>query len=67
MLQLGAEGWSEAQRASVLSDLQHTLAGQGIAACSGDAHPAAAPLATLAVELSPTPARRRSTSRCATR
>jgi hypothetical protein len=52
-LQLGTEGWSEAQRAEVLSDLQHTLAGQGIAACSGDAHPAAAPLATLAVELSP--------------
>ena len=46
-------GWNEAQRASVLSDLQHTLAGQGIAACSADAHPAAAPLATLAVELSP--------------
>ena len=53
MLQLGAEGWSESQRASVLSDLQHTLAGQGIAACSSDAHPVAAPLATLAVELSP--------------
>jgi hypothetical protein len=50
-LQLGVEGWSEAQRAAVLSDLQHTLAGQGIAACSGDAHPAAAALATLAVEL----------------
>ena len=53
LLQLGAEGWSEVQRASVLSDLQHTLASQGIAACSGDAHPAAAPLATLAVELAP--------------
>ena len=38
-LQLGAGGWSETQRASVLSDLQHTLAGQGIAACSADAHP----------------------------
>ena len=34
-------------------DLQHTLAGHGIAACSGDAHPAPAPLATLAVELAP--------------
>ena len=44
-------GWSETQRASVLSDLQHTLAGQGIAACSADAHPAAAALATLAVDL----------------
>ena len=53
MLQLGAVGWSESQRAGVLSDLQHTLAGQGIAACSSDAHPVAAPLATLAVELSP--------------
>jgi len=52
-LQLGATGWPEAQRASVLSDLQHTLAGQGIAACSADAHPAAAPLATLTVDLSP--------------
>src|SRR6476469_7929756 len=50
-LQLGAQGWSDAQRAAVLSDLQHTLAGQGIAACSADAHPTAAPLATLAVEL----------------
>jgi hypothetical protein len=53
LLQLGAEGWSETQRANVLSDLQHTLAGQGIAACSADAHPAVAPLATLAVELNP--------------
>ena len=52
-LQLGAGGWSETQRASVLSDLQHTLAGQGIAACSADAHPAAAALATLTVDLSP--------------
>jgi hypothetical protein len=52
-LQLGARGWSDAQRASVLSDLQHTLAGQGIAACSTDAHPAAAALATLSVEASP--------------
>ena len=52
-LQLGAGGWSETQRASVLSDLQHTLAGQGIAACSADAHPAAAALATLSVDLSP--------------
>ena len=51
LLQLGAQGWSDAQRAAVLSDLQHTLAGQGIAACSADAHPTAAPLATLAVEL----------------
>ena len=48
-----ARAGASAQRAGVLSDLQHTLAGQGIAACSGDAHPAAAPLATLAVELSP--------------
>src|SRR6185436_18771360 len=52
-LQLGAEGWSETQRAAVLSDLQHTLAGQGIAACSSDAHPSAAALATLTVDLSP--------------
>jgi len=52
-LQIGAEGWNEAQRATVLSDLQHTLAGQGIAACSGDAHPAAAALAMLNVDLSP--------------
>src|SRR5262245_3856248 len=52
-LQIGAEGWSEAQRATVLSDLQHTLASQGIAACSGDAHPAAAALAMLNVDLSP--------------
>src|SRR6187551_652634 len=51
MLQLGAQGWSDAQRAAVLSDLQHTLASQGIAACSADAHPTATPLATLAVEL----------------
>jgi hypothetical protein len=52
-LQLGAQAWSEAQRASVLSDLQHTLAGQGIAACSADAHPTAAALATLSVDLAP--------------
>src|SRR4051812_20287131 len=52
-LQLGAGGWTEAQRATVLSDLQHTLAGQGIAACSADAHPVTAALATLAVDLSP--------------
>ena len=52
-LQIGAEGWDEAQRATVLSDLQHTLASQGIAACSGDAHPSAAALATLTVDLSP--------------
>ena len=58
LLQLGAVGWTEAQRGSVLSDLQHTLAGQGIAACSADAHPAAAPLATLAVELTPEDASR---------
>jgi hypothetical protein len=37
----------------VLSDLQHTLAGQGIAACSADAHPTAAALATLSVDLAP--------------
>ena len=35
MLQLGAQGWSDAQRAAVLSDLQHTLAGQGIAGLLG--------------------------------
>src|SRR5678815_4516681 len=52
-LQLGAQGWSDAQRASVLSDLQHTLASQGIGACSADAHPSAAPLATLSVDASP--------------
>src|SRR5690349_8587398 len=53
-LQLGAQGWSDAQRAAVLSDLQHTLATRGIAACSGDAHPApAAPLATLTVDANP--------------
>jgi hypothetical protein len=52
-LQLGAGGWSDAQRASVLSDLQHTLAGQGIAACAADAHPAGAALAALTVDLSP--------------
>src|SRR5690348_1615890 len=53
-LQLGAQGWSDTQRAAVLSDLQHTLATRGIAACSGDAHPApAAPLATLTVDASP--------------
>jgi hypothetical protein len=54
LLQLGAQAWSDVQRTAVLSDLQHTLAGQGIAACSSDAHPAAgAPLATLAVDLGP--------------
>jgi len=54
LLQLGAQGWSDTQRAAVLSDLQHTLTGHGIAACSGDAHPAsAAPLATLNVDLGP--------------
>lgn len=54
LLQLGAQGWSDAQRAAVLSDLQHTLAGRGIAACSADAHPTAAePLATLTVDASP--------------
>jgi hypothetical protein len=53
-LQLGAEGWSDAQRAAVLSDLQHTLAGRGIAACPGDAHPASgAPLAMVTVDLGP--------------
>ena len=52
-LQLGAGGWSEAQRATVLSDLQHTLAEQGIAACSADAHPAAAALAMLTVDVAP--------------
>ena len=51
-LQLGAQLWNDAQRAGVLSDLQHTLAGQGIAACAGDAHPATAALATLSVDLS---------------
>src|SRR6478672_5842985 len=51
-LQLGAQGWSDVQRASVLSDLQHTLASQGIGACSADAHPNAAPLATLSVDAS---------------
>ena len=30
-LQIGVDGWNEAQRATVLSDLQHTLASQGIA------------------------------------
>jgi hypothetical protein len=53
LLQLVEQGWSDAQRAAVLSDLQHTLAGQGIAACSGDAHPSTTPLATLTVDLSP--------------
>ena len=53
LLQLGAVGWNEAQRGTVLSDLQHTLAGQGIGACSADAHPVGVPLATLAVELAP--------------
>src|SRR3954449_864261 len=52
-LQLGAGAWSETQRASVLSDLQHTLAGQGIAACAADAHPPGAALAALTVDLSP--------------
>jgi len=52
-LQLGTQAWSEAQRASVLSDLQHTLAGQGIAACSAEAHPAVPALAMLSVDLSP--------------
>src|SRR4051812_32350846 len=52
-LQLGAGAWSEAQRASVLSDLQHTLAGQGIAACSAGAHPSGAALAALTVDVSP--------------
>src|SRR4051812_49936032 len=52
-LQLGAGAWSEAQRASVLSDLQHTLAGQGIAACSAGAHPSGAALAALTVHVSP--------------
>ena len=37
----------------MLSDLQHTLAGQGIAVCSGDVHPDGAPLATLAISLQP--------------
>jgi len=53
LLQIGVEGWNEARRATVLSDLQHTLEGQGIAACSGEARPTVAPLATLAVDLSP--------------
>lgn len=54
LLQLGAQAWSDVQRAGILSDLQHTLAGQGIAACSADAHPAGGePLATLTVDLSP--------------
>src|SRR5689334_4745576 len=53
-LQLGAQGWSDVQRTAVLSDLQHTLAARGIAACSGEAHPAtSAPLATLTVDASP--------------
>src|SRR3982751_5563873 len=52
-LQLGAGAWSEAQRASVLSDLQHTLAGQGIAACSARAPPARRAPAALTVDVSP--------------
>src|SRR6476646_11492126 len=53
-LQRGAQGWSDAQRGAVLSDLQHTLATRGIAACSGEAHPATgAPLATLTIDANP--------------
>ena len=35
LVPLRADGWSEAQRAGVLLDLQRTLAGQGIDACLG--------------------------------
>jgi len=53
LVSLRADAWSEAQRQSMINDLGHTLASQGIGACAGEAHPVSAPLATLAVELSP--------------
>ena len=53
LVQLRADGWSEAQRGSVLLDLQRTLAAQGIDACLGDARPGGEPLATLAIDVSP--------------
>jgi len=53
LVSLRADAWNEAQRQSMINDLGHTLASQGIGACAGGAHPVSAPLATLAVELSP--------------
>ncbi|MES1205694.1 MAG: hypothetical protein ABUS79_07120 [Pseudomonadota bacterium] len=50
-LQVAATRWTNAQRATVFSDLAHTLAGQGIAACSNEAHPGGAPLASVTVEI----------------
>ncbi|SRR6266540_662813 len=51
LVELRADGWTEARRLNVLGDLQHTLAPQGIAACVSAAHPAAEALATLAIDL----------------
>ena len=50
-LRVSAGRWTEAQRATVFSDLAHTLAGQGIAGCPEDVHPSGAPLASLTIEI----------------
>jgi len=52
LLDLRADGWTDAQRRNVLGDLQHTLDPQGIGACVGATHPPGEPLATVAIELS---------------
>lgn len=46
-------GWTDAQRGTVLGDLQQTLAPLGIGACGGATapHPPGEPLATLAIDL----------------
>ncbi|MEO5769541.1 MAG: hypothetical protein ABIS92_14405 [Polyangia bacterium] len=54
LVELRADGWTDAQRRNVLGDLQNTLAPQGIGACAGATHPPGQPLATLAIELPPT-------------
>ena len=51
LVELRAEGWTDAQRRGVLGDLQHTLAPQGIGACVSGARPAGEPLATLGIDL----------------
>jgi hypothetical protein len=51
LVDLRADGWTDAQRAHVLGDLQHTLAPLGIGACVDTAHPVGQPLATLAIDL----------------
>jgi hypothetical protein len=52
LVELRADGWTDGQRTTVLGDLQHTLAPQGIGACVGTTHPPGEPLATLAIEVS---------------